>query len=112
MENLKLSWTKVEFMAYLLIYAAQINQIETEEEKEFIESRFDSEILKKVYKEINSDNDYQRIQKVMVYTYQENYLSQDLDNLLKEIKELLLCDGKFDVTEQALYHYLQKIFKI
>ena len=109
---MKLSWTKDEFLAYLLIYAAQINQIETEEEKEFIESRFDSKILKKIYKEINSDNDYQRIQKVMVYTYQENYLSQDLDNLLKEIKELLLCDGKFDVTEQALYHYLTKIFKI
>ena len=48
MENLKLSWTKVEFMAYLLIYAAQINQIETEEEKEFIGSRFDSKLLKKI----------------------------------------------------------------
>ena len=112
MEDFKLSWSKDEFLAYLLIYAAQINQIETEEEKEFIESRFNSKILKKVYKEINNDNDYQRIQKVMVYTYQENYLSRDLDNLLKEIKELLLCDGKFDVTEQALYHYLKKIFKL
>ena len=112
MEDIKLSWTKDEFLAYLIIYAAQINQIETEEEKEFIESRFDSKTLKKIYKEINSDNDYQRIQKVMVYTYQKNYLSHDLDNLLKEIKELLLCDGKFDVTEQALYHYLKKIFNI
>ena len=87
MEDIKLSWTKDEFLAYLIIYAAQINQIETEEEKEFIESRFDSKTLKKIYKEINSDNDYQRIQKVMVYTYQKNYLSHDLDNLLKEIKE-------------------------
>ena len=112
MENNRIPWSKDEFLAYLLIYAAQINQIETEEEKEFIESRFNSKILKKVYKEINNDNDYQRIQKVMVYTYQKNYLSQDLDNLLKEIKELLLCDGKFDATEQALYHYLKKIFKI
>ena len=112
MENLKLSWTKVEFMAYLLIYAAQVNQIETAEEQEFIGSRFDSKLLKKIYKEINSDNDYQRIQKVMVYTYQNNYLSQDLDDLLNEIKELLLCDGRFDATEQALYYYLKKIFKI
>ena len=112
MENIRISWSKDEFIAYLLIYAAQINQVETEEEKDFIESRIDSQILKKIYKEINNDNDYQRIQKVMVYTYQENYLSQDLDNLLKEIKELLLCDGKFDVTEQALYHYLKKIFNI
>ena len=112
MEDIKLSWTKDEFLAYLIIYAAQINQIETEEEKEFIKSRFDSKTLKKIYKEINSDNDYQRIQKVMVYTYQKNYLSHDLDHLLKEIKELLLGDGKFDATEQALYHYLKKIFKI
>ena len=112
MEDLKVFWTKDEFLAYLLIYAAQANQIETEEEKEFIESRFDLKILKNIYKEINRDNDYQKIQKVMVYTYQNNYLSQDLENLLKEIKELLLCDGKFDATEQALYYYLKKIFKI
>ena len=112
MKDNRIPWSKDEFLAYLLIYAAQINQIETEEEKEFIESKFDPKILKNIYKEINNDNDYQRIQKVMVYTYQENYLSQDLDNLLKEIKELLLCDGRYDATEQALYHYLKKIFKI
>ena len=112
MEDNRIPWSKDEFLAYLLIYAAQINQIETEEEKEFIASKIDSQILKNIYKEINNDNDYQRIQKVMVYTYQENYLSQDLDNLLREIKELLLCDGKFDATEQALYHYLKKIFNI
>ena len=112
MENIRISWSKDEFIAYLLIYAAQINQIETEEEKEFIASKIDAQILKNIYKEINNDNDYQRIQKVMVYTYQENYLNQDLDNLLREIKALLLCDGKFDATEQALYHYLKKIFKI
>ena len=112
MENLKIFWSKDEFLAYLLIYAAQINQIETEEEKEFISSRFDPKILKNIYKEINNDNDYQRIQKVMVYTYQKSYQSQDLDNLLKEIKELLLCDGRIDATEQALYHYLKKIFKV
>ena len=112
MGDTKLTWTKDEFLAYLLIYAAQINQLETAEEKEFIESRFDSKTLKKIYQEINNDNDYQRIQKVMVYTYQNNYLSQDLYDLLKEIKELLLCDGRFDATEQALYYYLKKIFKI
>ena len=112
MEDNRIPWSKDEFLAYLLIYAAQINQIETDEEKEFIESRFDSKLLKNVYNEIKNDNDYQRIQKVMVYTYQNNFLSQDLEDLLKEIKELLLCDGKFDVTEQALYHYLKKLFKI
>ena len=94
MEDVKLSWTRDEFIAYLLIYAAQINQIETEEEKEFIESRFDLKMLEKIYKEINNDNDYQRIQKVMVYTYKNNYLSQDLDYLLKikNIHEFLILE--------------------
>ena len=41
MDNLELNWTKDEFLAYMLIYASQINQIETEEEKELIQSRFD-----------------------------------------------------------------------
>ena len=53
MENLKISWTKDEFIAYLLIYAAQANQIETIEEKEFIKSRFQAPLLQKIYKEIN-----------------------------------------------------------
>ena len=58
---------------------------------------------------INCTENHQKIQKVMVYTYQNNYLSKDLDDLLREIKELLLCDGRFDATEQALYYYLKKI---
>ena len=37
MDKLKLLWTKDEFNAYVLIYAAQSNFVETIEEKEFIE---------------------------------------------------------------------------
>ena len=36
MEEIKLSWTYNEFKAYLLIYAAESNQVITDEEKEFI----------------------------------------------------------------------------
>ena len=68
--------------------------------------------MKKIYKEINNDNDYRRIQKIMVYTYQNNYLSKDLDDLLVDIKNLLICDGKFDSAEQSLYYFLKKIFKV
>ena len=31
---------------------------------------------------------------------------------MEEIKELLLCDGKFDATEQALYHYFKKYSRL
>ena len=40
MEDVKLTWTYNEFKAYVLIYAAESNQVITEEEKDFIENNF------------------------------------------------------------------------
>ena len=40
-------WTQDEFRAYLFLYAADSNFEYHEEEKSFIESKFDSETLKK-----------------------------------------------------------------
>ena len=53
MEKIKVSWTKDEFNAYILIYAAQTNFIETDEEKAFIESRINKTIIDKIHKENN-----------------------------------------------------------
>ena len=85
MEDIKLSWTKDEFLAYLIIYAAQINQIETEEEKEFIESRFDSKTLKKIYKEILSLPMYPQLTR------------SNQDYVIKSIKSILatVANGKY-----------------
>ena len=58
----KINFTEEEFKAYLLIYAAQTNFIESDEETEFIDSRFSKDIISKVRREINNLNDYQRIQ--------------------------------------------------
>jgi len=43
-------WSQKEFKAYLLLYAANSNQNVTDEEKEFIESKFDKLTLKKCQK--------------------------------------------------------------
>ena len=110
MEKIKVSWTKDEFNAYILIYAAQTNFIETDEEKDFIESRIDKTIIDKIHKEIKKDNDYQKIQKIMAYVDQNQYGKDDLDKILSEIKDMYLCDGDFDSTEQAIYYSLKKIF--
>ena len=54
-----LNWTKEEFKAFLLLFAAQTNFIETQEEIEYIESKFPNEIINRTRKEINKLNDYQ-----------------------------------------------------
>ena len=112
MEEVKLLWTYNEFKAYVLIYAAESNQVITEEEKDFIEDQFDSLIIKAMKKEFDNDNDYERIQKIMAFIEQNNLGKKDLDSLLNEVKSVYLSDGKFDVSEQAVFQGLEKLFKL
>ena len=112
MDKIGTSWSEEEFKAYILIYAAQTNYNETEEELDFIESYFDGSLLKSIRKEINLDNDYQRIQKIMAYVDKNKYSEKDLGILLDNIKSVYLSDGDFDSTEQTIYYYLKKIFNI
>ncbi len=112
MNNTDISWSEESFKAYLLVYASQSNQIETEDEKDFIASNFDQELLKKTYKEIKNDNDYDRIQKIMSYVKEKKYSNDDLKKILDEIKDMYLCDGTFDMPEQMVFSVLKKLLKV
>ena len=112
MEEVNLTWSYNEFKAYILIFAAESNQVIAEEEKDLIEAQFDALIIKTVQKEINGDNDFQRLQKIMAYIDQNNLSKTDLDELLKEIRTVYQSDGKFDSVEQGVFQFLEKLFKI
>ena len=112
MEAVKLTWSYNEFKAYLLLFAAESNQVITEEEIDFIETQFDAVLIKTVQKEINKDNDFQRIQKIMAYIEQNNLSKKDLDELLKEIHTVYQSDGTFDSVEQGVFQFLEKLFKM
>ena len=112
MEAVNLTWSYDHFKAYLLIFAAESNQVITVEEKDYIESQFDILLIKTVQKEINRDNDFQRIQKIMAYIEQNNLAKTDLDELLKEIHAIYKSDGKFDSIERGVFQFLEKLFKI
>ena len=112
MEAVNPTWSYDQFKAYLLIFAAESNQVITIEEKDYIEAQFDSLLIKTVQKEINKDNDFQRIQKIMAYIEQNNLSKTDLDGLLKEIHTVYQSDGEFDSVEQGVFQFLEKLFKI
>ena len=112
MNKIKSSWTKEQFKAYLMVYAAQSDQVETEEEKDHLESHFDELLLKEIRKEINKDNDFSRIQKIMSHIKENNYLENDLNAILESIKKMYMVDGSFGAAEQMVYTSLQKLFKI
>tara|TARA_B110000263_G_C15014373_1_gene376594 strand:- start:93 stop:431 length:339 start_codon:yes stop_codon:yes gene_type:complete len=107
-----LNWTKEEFKAFLLLFAAQTNFIETQEEIEYIESKFPNEIINRTRKEINKLNDYQKSEIIVNQIKSNEYVQSDLDEVLLEIKELYKSDGVFDSLEQSMFSMLEKLLKV
>ena len=107
-----LKWTKEEFKAFLLLFAAQTNFIETQEEIEYIESKFPNEIINRTRKEINKLNDYQKSEIIVNQIKSNEYVQSDLDEILLEIKELYKSDGVFDSLEQSMFSMLEKLLKV
>ena len=107
-----LNWTKEEFKAFLLLYAAQTNFTETQEEIELIESKVSNEIINKIRKETNKLNDYEKSKIIVNQIKSNEYTQSDLDAILVEIKELYKSDGKFDSLEQSIFSMLNRLLKI
>ena len=111
MEEFKTDWTREELKAYILLYCANANFIETQEEKEFIKSKVGEEKYMKVHKEFDKDNDYQRIQKIQSSVERFNYSKHEIDILFMNIKKMFLTDGSMDILEENIYRGLQHLLK-
>ena len=90
----------------------QSNQVETYEEREFLDDCIDSNVLSKIKREISGDNDFQRVQKVRAYIESNHCTEAELKTLLDEIKNVYICDNSFDAAEQGIYLFLKRLIKI
>lgn len=111
MEEFNTNWTKEEFKAYLLMHAAEADYIKTEEERAFIRTLVTNESYSKVHKELQGDNDYQRIQKILYNLEKFNYSKNDLQLLVNDIKRLFNADGDMDLLEENMMYGLTRLFK-
>ena len=109
MKEFDTNWTKEELEVYILIYCANANFSESKAETAFIKSKTDESGFERVHDEFEKDNDYQSIQKIRVTLEKYGYLKEDQDRLFKEVKELFLSDGKYDIMEQNLFRGLHHI---
>jgi len=109
--TIETDWTKQEFKAYLLLYAANANYFETEAEKETILSMVDQDIYKRIHKELDHDNDYQSIQKILHNIKKFNYSKEYLDVLIKDIQMVFDANGHHDVLEDNMLLALKKLLK-
>jgi len=111
METTIKNWTRDEFKAYVLLYAAFCDQIENRQEKSYILSKVDRKIYEDIHYELKADNDYQSIQKIIAAVERFDYSDEDLQRLSAEIMELFLADEQMDTVEQCVYMMLKKILK-
>ena len=109
MENL--NWTRKELEAYLLIYCANADFVEHEEEVDFIKLKVEEQVYKKMHKIFNKDNDYQSLQKIQIVLQELSFSEEEKQQLLSEIQKLFVLDDHFTINEHNLLRGLQHIFK-
>ena len=68
--------------------------------------------MEKIKEQTDNLNDYQRSQIITEYIKMNDYNQDQLDNMLKQVKEVYLVDGKFDQYEQSIFNMLTKIMKV
>lgn len=105
-------WTKEDLLAYILLYAAKADFVETQEEKDLIIAKVHKEEYDKIHKEIDNDNDYVSAQKIYTTLHSHNYTHEDTDSILSEIKKLFLADGNFDILERNMLIALKRLFTV
>jgi len=104
-------WSKNELVAYILLYVANADLNETEDEKKYMLSRVDKDTYKSVHKQFDKDNDYQCIQNIIEGVKTHNYFENDYAQLFADIKLMIYADGEAEEMEEVTLSFLRKILK-
>lgn len=111
MNKISTNWTRDEFKAYILLYAANCDHIENRQERDYILSKIDRKTYESIHYELDDDNDYQSIQKIISSIEKFDYSEDELQRLTAEIMELFLADDDLDTVEQCIFMMLKKILR-
>lgn len=104
--NFDTNWDKKEFKAYVLLYCSQADFEESNTERGLIVDKVGKANYNHIYEELDKDNDYTRIQKIMAAASRLNY---DQESLLKDMKEVFFADGDFDAVEKGVFLMLKRV---
>jgi hypothetical protein len=104
-----LNWTRQDFLAYILLYAAHCNQFEDSSEKEYILSKVDEKTYHKIHTEVVVDSDEDNLRKIQQYLDENKFSQVEKEYLIREIKAVLFADGSIDVNEKKVFLLLKNI---
>lgn len=102
-------WTDGEFKAYLLLFCANSNYAEINQDISILKYHIGKDELQEISNEFDRDNDYQSIQKLCIAMAEQNYSKAELQALFQEIKELFLSGGRFDNVKRTIFMGFKRI---
>ena len=111
MSDYSTHWTKNDLSAYLLLYCAHADFIETSEELEMVKSKVNRNEYERIHREFEADNDFQSIQKIQHTVHRLDLSNEQLEEMVAEMKDLFFADGHFEAAEQAVFVGLRHILK-
>lgn len=109
MDMIEPTWTRAEFRTYVLLYCANANYEETQEESALIRLKVGNRRFERIHWTFDKDNDYIRVQKIKANYKALGYSQAELEQLLIEIKAVFFADGEYDILEQNVYRGLKEI---
>ncbi|MDX1477090.1 MAG: hypothetical protein R3301_05260 [Saprospiraceae bacterium] len=102
-------WSREEFLAFLLLYAAHIDAEYTPEEQAFIHQQIDPAHLQQVESEFKQMSDYELLQ--VIRAYEGNYYPspRHKEEILNQVRALFRADGAMSIEESSLLMMLKKL---
>lgn len=105
----KLDWTKNEFLAYVLLFAAHCNYFEDSEELNYILLKVDDETFHKIHTEVVVDSEEENLNKIQQYISENNLSQSEKEAILRDVKQVFFADGTVDFMEKKVFSLLKKI---
>lgn len=101
-------WTYNEFLAFLLIYGAEMNLTLSQEELNFIKERTGIPDIEKIKSRVDSVGDMEAIE--IIDDYRKRYLDtpEKEQKVRKDLEDLLNSGGLHSQLEKAGIHILER----
>jgi len=105
------NWSYSEFLAFLMVYGAEMNQHLTKDELDFIKTRTGIEDIAKIKAKVDGMSDIEGIE--LIDSYKNKYLAtaESKHKVKSDLDALLNTPGNHTQFEKVVVHLMERLLK-
>lgn len=105
----ELKWSYNEFLAFLLIYIANVDMDFADEEKIMIRNKVGVQTYDKMIAIFDNMSDYKAYETILSYKGVYYPTTEQKQEIIEKMKDLFHADMDFNVMERELLHFLDRM---